>query len=319
MDSKKEEPKSCCSGHATSPTSATSSTSAPADQLIEMGPLSTSAAVHGNAVRRLDTERKRHAALHAHHPSKVHCVPNPSGKGCTCLCDMSVALLSVKQVLRETDPSKTTRRSFATDTIQLTLTASQAITAQCACSADCPTCQSDPSTEISASLLVSTALQIYARAVRILREGLTASATRGEVAVQGFFGGLDVTIGSYKPSVGNAKRIALYAIKLELNDLRRALGKISRMAQNLGVPAPVEATREDKDKDKDKAEAAREGEAVKEGGKQAQHVQQPQQAQQAQQGQGQGGMNPIDQLVILKLYRQLTELLKTIEGLEDAA
>ncbi len=30
-------------------------------------------------------------------------------------------------------------------------------------------------------------------------------------------------------------------------------------------------------------------------------------------------MNPIDQLVILKLYRQLTELLKTVEGLEDAA
>ncbi len=77
---------------------------------------------------------------------------------------MSVALLSVKQVLRDEPAS-------ATDTIQLTLTASQAITAQCACSTDCPTCQSDPSTEISASLLVSTALQIYARAVRILREG----------------------------------------------------------------------------------------------------------------------------------------------------
>ncbi len=37
-----------------------------------------------------------------------------------------------------------------------------------------------------------------------------------------------------------------------------------------------------------------------------------------EQGKGQG-MNPIDQLVILKLYRQLTELLKTVEGLEDAA
>uniref|UniRef100_V5EZ30 Uncharacterized protein n=2 Tax=Kalmanozyma brasiliensis (strain GHG001) TaxID=1365824 RepID=V5EZ30_KALBG len=232
-----------------------------------MGPLSTSAAVNGNKLPSLDAERKHHAALHAHHPSKVHCVPNPSGRGCTCLCDMSVALLSVKQVLRETDPHAAT----ANDTIQLTLTASQAITAQCACSTDCPTCQSDPSTEISASLLVSTALQIYARAVRILREGFAASAGG---SVHSFFGGLDVTIGSYKPSASNAKRIALYAIKLELKDLRRALGRVSRMAQSLG---------------------AGKGGKVEE------------------------GMNPIDQLVILKLYRQLTELLKTVEGLEDAA
>ena len=39
----------------------------------------------------------------------------------------------------------------------------------------------------------------------------------------------------------------------------------------------------------------------------------------AEQSKGQQGMNPIDQLVILKLYRQLKELLKTVEGLEDAA
>ncbi|CBQ68456.1 conserved hypothetical protein [Sporisorium reilianum SRZ2] len=283
-----QDPKPCCSGHATPPPTTTPSTA------IEMGPLSTSAAVHG-APLHLDSERQRHAASHAHHPSKVHCVPNPSGKGCTCLCDMSVALLSVKQVLRETDPHPA---RIATDTIQLTLTASQAITAQCACSADCPTCQSDPSTEISASLLVSTALQIYARAVRILREGLSAS--KGE-AVKGFFGGLEVTIGTYKPSVGNAKKIALYAIKLELKDLRRALGKISRMAQNLGVPVAAKGG-----EGRDKAASEGEGEGEGEGEK----------GEKAKQGQG---MNPIDQLVILKLYRQLTELLKTIEGLEDAA
>lgn len=221
---------------------------------------------------------------------------------------MSVALLSVKQVLRETDPHKAdTKHNFATDTIQLTLTASQAITAQCACSADCPTCQSDPSTEISASLLVSTALQIYARAVRILREGFAATSSSssstskaahggeaglGATAVQSFFGGLDVTIGTYKPSASNAKKIALYAIKLELKDLRRALGKISRMAQSFGA---VSATAEGK---AGKAESEEDGKA--EAGKQQ-------------------GMNPIDQLVILKLYRQLTELLKTVEGLEDAA
>lgn len=293
------ETKSCCSSHGPA---ATSTSGAEAE--IEMGPLSTSAAVTGKVKEALDVERRRHAETHAHHPSKVHCVPNPSGKGCTCLCDMSVALLSVKQVLRETDPARTDSRgtatsaprsaSFATDTIQLTLTASQAITAQCACSADCPTCQSDPSTEISASLLVSTALQIYARAVRILREGFAASTANktdsAEVAAAGgFFGGLDVTIGTYKPSAANAKKIALFAIKLELKDLRRALGKISRMAQSWGSTADVPKSTDD---------AAQLDNGVD--------------------GKGQG-MNPIDQLVILKLYRQLTELLKTVEGLEDAA
>lgn len=293
------ETKSCCSSHGPA---ATSTSGAEAE--IEMGPLSTSAAVTGKVKEALDVERRRHAETHAHHPSKVHCVPNPSGKGCTCLCDMSVALLSVKQVLRETDPARTDGRgtatsaprsaSFATDTIQLTLTASQAITAQCACSADCPTCQSDPSTEMSASLLVSTALQIYARAVRILREGFAASTAgkteSAEVAAAGgFFGGLDVTIGTYKPSAANAKKIALFAIKLELKDLRRALGKISRMAQSWGTTADVPKSTDDA------------AQLENSGDNKAQ------------------GMNPIDQLVILKLYRQLTELLKTVEGLEDAA
>ena len=316
--SAKPEPKPCCSNHSanassTSTIPTTPTASCAAEHPIEMGPLSTSAAVTGTS-RDLDSERQRHAAQHAHHPSKVHCVPNPSGKGCTCLCDMSVALLSVKQVLRETDPSSTShKRTLATETIQLTLTASQAITAQCACSADCPTCQSDPSTEISASLLVSTALQIYARAVRILREGFAASAVavassaRAETvadaatttggAAQGFFGGLDVTIGTYKPSASNAKKIALYAIKLELKDLRRALGKISNMAQSFN-----HGTAGGRHGASDGSGDAAAGEHGK------------------RQGQGQGqGMNPIDQLVILKLYRQLTELLKTVEGLEDAA
>ncbi|PWZ03622.1 hypothetical protein BCV70DRAFT_224979 [Testicularia cyperi] len=278
-----------------------------------------------------DSDKAGHEAyIHTHSdkPSKVHCVPNPSGKGCTCLCDMSVALLSVKQVLRETDPAKkpqpesqsadrassqrnssssggSSKSSFASNTIQLTLTASQAITAQCACSTDCPTCQSDPSTEISASLLVSTALQIYARAVRTLREGFSSSSSgtsnssvgggySSSSAANAFFGGLEVTIGSYQPSASNAKKIALFAIKLELKDLRRALGKISRLAQNFpsltGLSDPsstaeTSTTGQNRTDELDKTK----------------------------------GMNPIDQLVILKLYRQLTELLKTVEGLEEVA
>lgn len=324
-----ESAKSCCSNtsmsYAKSATKASSESETPSNEAIEMGPLSTSASVRGAVAPQLDGERKRHAATHAHHPNKVHCVPNPSGKGCTCLCDMSVALLSVKQVLRETDPHKANSRdnadascssqrsknSYATDTIQLTLTASQAITAQCACSADCPTCQSDPSTEISASLLVSTALQIYARAVRILREGFAASSSPTSKAVlggdsataatpvHGLFGGLDVTIGTYKPSTSNAKKIALYAIKLELKDLRKALGKISRMAQNFGTMA-----------------ASTEGKGKRKASMQDGADTKPESIKQQQLLQG---MNPIDQLVILKLYRQLTELLKTVEGLEDAA
>ena len=233
--------------------------------------------------------------------SKVHCVPNPSGKGCTCLCDMSVALLSVKRTLRETSrvgsgleveggqsvatgpgSGRTTGAAAAaaatTQTIQLTLSASQAIAAQCACSADCPTCRSDPSTEVSASLLVSTALQIYARAVRTLRDGLTAGS--GSLG-----GGLDVRIGEYRPAAWNSRKIALFAMKLELRDLSRALGKISRMANQ---------TR----------------------------------ALEARDGEGQGAeekaasptwMNPIDQLVIKKLNQQLGELLSTIESLEAQA
>lgn len=327
------ETKSCCSSLSAEASNGARATAvspalAEADHGLEMGPLSTSAAVTGNSKDALDSERKRHApqhSQHSHQPSKVHCVPNPSGKGCTCLCDMSVALLSVKQVLRETDPHKQSssataspsrkENSLATDTIQLTLTASQAITAQCACSADCPTCQSDPSTEISASLLVSTALQIYARAVRILREGFAASGkTEADPpaaavgAVQGFFGGLDVTIGTYKPSTSNAKKIALYAIKLELKDLRRALGLISRMAQNFNR-ASTSGTGAGTGTGAAPATAAGVGEDESEAAK-----------SEGLKGKLQGqGMNPIDQLVILKLYRQLTELLKTVEGLEEAA
>ncbi|CDS81853.1 uncharacterized protein SPSC_00039 [Sporisorium scitamineum] len=314
----KEEPKSCCSNHAPTPSSTTTTTTTTADDPTQPTPLSTSPTLHTTL----------HTTLPSHPPSKVHCVPNPSGKGCTCLCDMSVALLSVKQVLRQTDPHKpsppphtttTSSANYATDTIQLTLTASQAIAAQCACSADCPTCQSDPSTEISASLLVSTALQIYARAVRILREGFAASTSGTTTTTTssgkddggvGFFGGLDVTIGSYKPSAGNAKRIALYAIKLELKDLRRALGKVSRMAQDLGLSTTTTTTLGLKVSEGEEEDVAEGEEKEKKGGEKG---------GEKKGEKGKKGMNPIDQLVILKLYRQLTELLKTIEGLEDAA
>ncbi|CAD6891653.1 unnamed protein product [Tilletia caries] len=154
----------------------------------------------------------------------VHCVPDPKGEGCTCLCNAEVALLSVRRVLKRTeaiplvddlgDDVGSKRRGTATaaavaTTLHLTLSASQAVSAQCACSADCPTCRADggmmtsPNTStnkratrqgsasassdpgngaapspriVSASLLVSTALQIYTRAVKMLRETLSSAA-----------------------------------------------------------------------------------------------------------------------------------------------
>lgn len=155
--------------------------------------------------------------------------------------------------------------------------------------------------------------------MRILREGFAASTSGTTTTTTssgkddggvGFFGGLDVTIGSYKPSAGNAKRIALYAIKLELKDLRRALGKVSRMAQDLGLSTTTTTTLGLKVSEGEEEDVAEGEEKEKKGGEKG---------GEKKGGKGKKGMNPIDQLVILKLYRQLTELLKTIEGLEDAA
>ncbi|SPO35677.1 uncharacterized protein PSFLO_01148 [Pseudozyma flocculosa] len=276
-------------------------------------------------------------------PSKVHCVPNPSGKGCTCLCDMSVALLSVKRTLRETasphvaasggssqvkqeDDGDSGEAGSSTDsaprrraaaaraastTIQLTLSASQAIAAQCACSADCPTCRSDPSTEISASLLVSTALQIYARAVRTLREGFAAGGAFAVVGGSGAAGpgGLDVRIGEYKPAPANARRIALFAMKLELKDLSAALGKISRMAQKTRQRTDPSARGEEEARSQGGEGAPKSNDGAS-GGATTTTATATATAPDA------SWMNPIDQLVILKLHQQLGELLATVENLE---
>lgn len=159
----------------------------------------------------------------------IHCVPNPNGQGCTCLCDVSIALINVRATLRQTreqapgedgqlDSEGVQSSEAITSTLQLTLSASQAVADQCACSASCPTCRADPNTSLSASLLISTALQIYIRAVRTLRQGFASESE------------LDVSLGSFKPKPHNAKRIALFAMKLELRDLRDSIAKISNAA-----------------------------------------------------------------------------------------
>ncbi|CEH13747.1 TRANSCRIPTION FACTOR PDR1-RELATED [Ceraceosorus bombacis] len=254
---------------------------------------------------------------------RVHCVPNPSGKGCTCLCDVSVALLSVRATLRAADQTVSSssqsqhpdgRSSSGSanydaarergQTLHLTLSASQAVSAQCACSADCPTCRSDPSTKMSAGLLISTALQIYARAVSTLRQGFglssgTASSTT--TATQGSAGAptpeWDIRIGSYRPSPVNARRIALFAMRCELKDLRDALGKVSAAADrrtNLVEPIAnrLEQSQSQGSERADAHQASTNGELDDE-----------------------ESINPVDQLVIRKLHSQLGELLRTVEEL----
>jgi hypothetical protein len=202
--------------------------------------------------------------------SRVHCVPNPNGQGCTCLCDVSVALINVRATLRQAREQSTEdqeSKSGQASTLQLTLSASQAVADQCACSASCPTCRSDPSTSMSASLLISTALQIYIRAVRTLRQGL------GEE--------LDVSLGNFKPKPHNARRIALFAMKLELRDLRDAIAKVSKAATDAALA-------ENRDM------------STAENGQSARQME---------------GLDPIDNVVIRKLDQQLESLLSVVEGM----
>lgn len=215
---------------------------------------------------------------------RVHCVPNPNGKGCTCLCDVSVALINVRATLRQAkehaqDDDSTlhlanrvigSTKGAAASTLHLTLSASQAVADQCACSASCPTCRSDPNTSLSASLLISSALQIYIRAVRTLRQGFGANHD-GVTPNPG--NEWDVSIGQYRPKPHNAKRISLFAMKLELRDLRDAIAKIS----NAASASLIEAN-----------------------WSQASEV-----------------VAPIDSIVIRKLHHQITQLLSTVEGIEQ--
>ncbi|PWN51734.1 hypothetical protein IE53DRAFT_367814 [Violaceomyces palustris] len=355
----------------------------------------------GGAGAHAQTHTHTHGHGHVHSHSKVHCVPNPSGKGCTCLCDMSVALLSVRRTLRQaTDYSADHENSTTTKTIegeqaedesvkgaagsarkgdrgslaaattlQLTLSASQAVAEQCACSADCPTCRSDPSTELSASLLVSTALQIYARAVKTLREGFTSSSSHpgssgGMFGPSSSFsssggGGLDIRIGDYRPGAANARRIALFAMKLELRDLRTALGKISKMATSSRSLQSKndKGGKEDSEVGRDPSRGtSSSGPRCSEGGEKGWDegkdlVDVRLQGRKGDDSEGggwgnekavattsihnininqnhananananlnsKGWMNPIDQIVIMKLHQQLGELLKTVESLEN--
>ncbi|KAK0564756.1 hypothetical protein OC861_004111 [Tilletia horrida] len=438
---------SCCSSKASQSKAASVSTS---QESARTTPTLTNVAASSSAdaSSHAEVSEKSGSASAGTSTGKVHCVPDPKGEGCTCLCNAEVALLSVRRVLQRTEAiplgevnsdsspriGESASNAVAT-TLHLTLSASQAVSAQCACSADCPTCREDnnvwgsagkqkqrqrqlsqPETSsdgaspriVSASLLVSTALQIYARAVKMLRETLTSAAPPqllgsqekagpsamevgregkaqpdawscahpghsrfpasastqasqssvakkqvafpniappdsppisccgasasmenpaspspqqkqltqdpaqqvsevaavGGVSSQGL--DIDIKIGStYRPLPHNARRIALFAMKLELRDLQEALRKVAVLAQADGVvvggwPSSSGA-------------AAAEEEGAKQSGddkgKQRQRTASTNLALAPM-------LNPIDRMVITKLHVQLGELLNTVESLE---
>lgn len=307
---------------------------------------------------------------------RVHCVPNPSGTGCTCLCESSVSLLGVRRTLGHPLPISSSAYEDELDaaadgegsqlqadkktpipSLHLTLSASRAISDSCACSASCPTCcgtataaagseagtaPASSHAAFNASLLISLALQIYARAVRILRDGFSssssASSSSGDGAtigvasgsgsgsasssVDGVVGGLEIKIGGYRPSKENARRIALLAIRLELSDLEKGMGRVYKMAVG-GEEGCAEG------------KVVKDGRQAHEGGESGSDmVKREVGSASSSDGRpnaavvGAGGgtdktiqpprrlLAPVDGLVICKLREQLREMISRVEALE---
>lgn len=256
---------------------------------------------------------------------KVHCVPNPTGPGCSCLCESDVALLSLQRSLRngplamDEKQNRVDSKADVASSLVFTLSMSQAITKKCACSADCPTCKKDPSYEISAGLLISTALQIYARALKVFQEvlvsegstscGCTSSGSCKQCPCSSNprkaprnlakeDAGVEVRIGDFTPTSQNARKIALYAMKLELLDLERALAHVQQVAQQ-SLPGPRDVV----------AEALPHAPSGSCCAKKTAEPKIPKRNTPLR-------LNPIDQLIIRKLHVQLSEVLQTVENLE---
>jgi len=252
-------------------------------------------------------------------PEKVHCVPSPTGTHCSCRCDSGLALLSLERTLRHqiqdtpTDTDKLSQNQ-AMSSLVFTLSMSQSISQKCSCSTDCPTCKMDPSYRSSALLLISTALQIYARALQLFHDVLVADGPRGcrcstsngccpcsvssgskSKQADAPKSSIDVRIGDYLPSGHNSRKIALYALKLELIDLERALARIHLAADRPLLPLSHEERVHANPK---KSCCANESSSP------------------IETGMRQFCLNPIDRLVIRKLHVQLNEVLHALEGMD---
>jgi hypothetical protein len=131
-------------------------------------------------------------------------------------------------------------------------------------------------------------------------------------------GGLEIKIGGYRPSKENARRIALLAIRLELSDLEKGMGRVYKMAvggeEGNGRQAPDEG--ESRGGDVVKREVGRDPgsdsrpNAVAEGASVVVAVaDKPTQSPRRL-------LAPVDGLVICKLREQLREMISRVEALE---
>lgn len=281
-------------------------------------------------------------------PEKVHCVPSPDGSRCACQCDSGLAFLSLERSIRkgiQTSPENDSEQSAenkALLSLVFTLSMSQSVSKQCKCSADCPTCKRSPSYKSSAAMLITTALQIYARALQLFREMLASSGSRScscscsqgqsicacnspqtrsntglstsappdasmtttttsaPSLLSSTSPPMEVRIGDYTPSPQNSRKIALYALKLELIDLERALARVQDAAMHpLQVSHGVNAMKHASDKAPHSC-CMNKAHPDSEDGAQTANLH----------------LNPVDQLVIRKLHEQLNEVLHAVERME---
>lgn len=281
-------------------------------------------------------------------PEKVHCVPSPDGSRCSCQCDSGLAFLSLERSIRkgiQTSPENDSEQSpenKALLSLVFTLSMSQSVSKQCKCSADCPTCKKSPSYKSSAAMLITTALQIYTRALQLFREMLASSGSRScscscsqgqsicacnspqirsnaglstsmppnasmattsssaPSLLSSTSSPMEVRIGDYTPSPQNTRKIALYALKLELIDLERALARVQNAAMHpLQVSHAVNAMKHASDEASHSCCVSK-AHPDSEDGAQTANLH----------------LNPVDQLVIRKLHEQLNEVLHAVERME---
>lgn len=111
---------------------------------------------------------------------------------------------------------------------------------------------------------------------------------------------MEVRIGDYTPSPQNTRKIALYALKLELIDLERALARVQNAAMHpLQVSHAVNAMKHASD-EASRSCCVSKAHPDSEDGAQTANLH----------------LNPVDQLVIRKLHEQLNEVLHAVERME---
>ena len=108
---------------------------------------------------------------------------------------------------------------------------------------------------------------------------------------------MEVRIGDYIPSAQNSRKIALYALKLELLDLQRAMARVQRVSMQPLQHRPGTFNASDTNNASQCCGPAKTQES-------SEHVASALL------------LNPFDQLVIRKLHSQLNEALHAVEQME---